>query len=392
MKRACFSIVLIILASFLTNQVMAFSLSPAYLELEIKRGESQTQILDVNNDGDGPILCQIAVSGFEVLSDGKQLFEAAIPDYSAAGWIEAKESEFEVSGKSSGKAEVTIAVPKTAQPGDYFACVFAQTQAPSKVKTSQSREVEIAVNCRLGCILQITVPGKNLFRKAEVGEVKAKMPLIENKEEGIKIFANLTNKCASHLDARGEVLIKNSANRIFDKFVLQATGKNTKGVALIYPMGSREFSGVIQRPLPAGEYIAEVAFDYGYRTQKAKAEAKFTVSQEVGENQKEFLTLTAEPNPLEAQMSSGALRALAIKVFNFDFEPLAVKATSQVPWIKVEPAEFTIGSGKEKSLSVTISVPANERIARVGKIILTPERGRSVAVDIVVLAPKEREK
>ena len=157
-------------------------------------------------------------------------------------------------------------------------------------------------------------------------------------------------------------------------------------------MGSREFSGAIQRPLPAGEYTAEVVFDYGYRSQKSKAQVNFTISPEVGENQKEFLTLAVEPNPLEAQMSSGAFRARAVKIFNLDFEPLAVKAVAQVSWIVVEPAEFVIGSGREKSLGITISVPANEPVARVGKVILTPERGKPVVVDIVVSAPTEKEK
>jgi len=392
MKRMCFLLVLIVFTGFLANQVMAFSLSPASLELEIKRGQSQTQVFNVNNDSEKPILCQIAVTGFEVLTDGKQQFENATPDYSAVGWIKAKKAEFEVAGKSSGKAEVIIAVPKTAQPGDYFACIFAQTQAPKKAKTTQGVEVTINVNFRLGCIMRIIVPGRTIPKKAEVSEARVEMPSVENKEEGIKIIATLANKCPLHLDARGEVIIKNSANRIFDKFVLQGAGKNVKGEALIYPMGAREFSGTVQRPLPPGEYIAEVIFDYGYRMQKAKAQISFTVSPEVGGKQKEFLTLTAEPNPIELEMLSGAFRARAVKIFNLDFEPMVVWAVSRVPWIKVEPDEFSIRSGKEKSLRITISVPAGEPIARVGKIALTPERGKPVIVDIVVSEKKEKEK
>ncbi|MFA4881075.1 MAG: BACON domain-containing carbohydrate-binding protein [Candidatus Doudnabacteria bacterium] len=393
MKKFVLILMVLVGLSLSVNQVGAFSLSPASLELEVKRGESKTQIFNVNNDSEKPILCQIAVTGFEVLSDGKQRFEDATPDYSAASWIKAKSAEFDIPAKSSGKAEVIIAVPKTAKPGDYFACIFAQTQAPSKAKTSQGQEIVIAVNFRLGCIVRITVPGRTISKKAEVGEVKVEMPSAENKEEGIKIIATLANKCALHLDARGEVLIKNSKNRIFDKFVLQGAGKNAKGEALVYPMGSREFSGTVQRPLPAGEeYTAEIAFAYGYRSQKAKSEAKFTVSQEVGDKQKEFLTLTAEPNPIEAQMLSGSFRARSVEIFNLDFEPLVVKAISQVPWIVVEPAEFTIRSGREKSLRIMISVPANEPVARVGKIVLTPERGKPVVVDIVVSETKKEKK
>lgn len=389
MKRIC--LLMILFAGFLANQAWAFSLSPASLELEIKRGESQPQTLNVNNDSEKSVLCQMAVTGFEVSPDGKQRFEDATPDYSAISWIEIEETAFNITPKSSKKAGIVITVPKNAKPGDYFACIFGQIQTPGKAITSQGQEVVITVNFQLGCIIRITVPGRAIPKKALVSDVRVEMPSAENKDEGVKIIGTLVNKCALHLDAMGEVMIKNSGNRTFEKLILQGAGKNTKGEALVYPMSSREFFGVIQKPLPPGNYTAEVVFSYGYRSQKAKAQAKFTVSQEIGK-QKELLALTIEPSVIELEMTHNTFRVRRVDVFNRDSEEkLVIKAGSQTPWVTVDPTEFTINPNKDRSLRIMISTIDNEPVARAGKITLTPERGKSVTLDVIVSEEKEKE-
>jgi len=137
--------------------------------------------------------------------------------------------------------------------------------------------------------------------------------------------------------------------------------------------------------------VAEVSFDYGYRFRRIRAETTFTVTAELGEKQKELLILSAEPNLLNLEMLSGAFRTQSIKLSNLDFEPLEVKVTSQAEWLKVKPSQLTIRPNMSKTLRIEVSVPGGEPVKRIGKVLLTPARGKPVSVDIVISEYKRKE-
>lgn len=403
MKKMVVFLMLMFGLGLITNSTLAFRLTPASLDIEVKRGESQTQVLKIGNSSENPISCRVYVIGFEVLKDGKQLFEGANKKFSAVGWIsfrkrflglkipwkKYKDLEFEVSPEGIEEAEIEIGVPKNAQPGDYYATIMAESTVPGRAKTPQG--VEVSVNLRLGCITRITIPGRTIRKKAEISEVRVELPKPET-EEPVKIIATLENKCEVHLDGRGEVLIKNTEGRVFDRFVLQGAGKEAKGQALVYPEGSRDFWGVVERPLPPGEYVAEAVFDYGYQFRRLREKTFFVVSPEMGQKQREFLTMTVEPNLLELEMSSGAFRTQSLKVSNLDFEPLKVEVLTSSSWLGVKPSQLIIRPNNYITLRIEVAVPTEEPVARNGKIILKPEKGKAITIDVVISEYKREEK
>lgn len=388
MRRIVLMSIALAMALTAVSSVSAIQLFPSYTKLEVRRGETITYLLNVSNNSANPDSCQVYASGFEVLSNGKQLFEKANEKYSATKWLSIKEPLMEVPPGSVREIEVTIQVPRNAESGDYFASVFAETSSPSEIKTPQGVAVSISINMRLGSFLYITVTGQNIPKTAEA-TVQVEMPVSGNEEKDIKISTTLQNKCELRLDAQGEVLIKNSANRIFDKFILKGAGKSSPGEALVYPMGARNFSGTVRRPLPPGQYIAEVNFKYGPRT-NVKTSANFKVSDELTKEQKSFLTLVAEPSFLKTEIPLGASRVLSLKVSNLELTPMKVSAVSQSTWIEIKPTELEIRPNQSKSLRLRISVPDNEQSTMNGKIILQPERGKPVVINVVVFPQKRK--
>lgn len=366
------------------DSVLALRVSPVSFEREIKRGSQETLILQIGNTSAKPLHCRVYLTDYEVTRKGKPLFEEAGKKYSAQSFLEVKESEFSIPADGKKETEIKVSVPRNAKPGEYFAVIMTETQVSARVKGRDGTEIQMMVNARIGSIVRITVPGRTIRKKAEISEIRVEVPGPESKDRDIKVIATFENKCRLHLDAKGQVLIKNKEDQIFDKFVLQGAGRKVRGEAFVYPEGSRDFWAEVQRPLPAGEYIAEVSFSYGYQFRKVRAETSFFVTPQLGQKQKEFLTMTAEPNLLELKMSSGAFRARSIRVSNLDFEPLKVEVFSSANWLEVKPNQLTIRPRKYKTLRVTAVVPEREPVKRIGKILLKPVKGKEVVIDVVV--------
>jgi len=388
MKRIVLMSIALAVSLATANSVSPIQLFPTSTKLEVRRGETVSFTLSTFNTNASSDSCAVYATGLEIQQDGKQLFEKANEKYSAAKWLSIKEPLMEVPPGSVREIEVTVQVPRNAEAGDYFACIFAETSSPDSIKNSRGIVARISVNMRLGSFLYVTVPGQAIPKIAEAFAVQVEMPVSGSKEKEIKISATLQNKCQLRLEAQGEVSIKDSTDQIFDRFIMQGAGKPTKGEALVYPMGARNFSGIVRRPLPTGEYIAEVNFICDSQI-VAKASTSFKVSDELNKNQKSFLTLAVEPNLITEEIPLGAFRALSLEISNLDVRPLKIKVFTKTDWIEVGPTDLEISPDNSKSLMVKVSMPAViEQSTMIGKIILQPERGKPVIVDVVVSPQK----
>lgn len=358
------------------NKSLAFYFSPFVLEMELKKGETYKQTFIVGNTSSKSIKCAVTVSGWELLRSGEVVCETAQNSYSAAPWIKIKEIEFNLPAGSEKKIEAEITVPNYASAGDYFASVAVKASVEDIERKGVTQPIETCFRSAL----QIHISGPAPSIKAEIIELKVALP--EVKEQDIKIFAALKNFSRVHLDARAQVEIRNSAGKIFDRFDLYGAGKNVRGEAFIYPEGMRDFWGSISRPLPEGEYVAEISFSYGSRFRAIKAAIDFVVNPELGQRQKEFLTLIVEPELVEIEALPKSFRTKTIKISNFDFEDLEVKIVSQKDWLKVKPNLLKIQPGKSRSCRIEISL--SDAVEREGRIFVLPERGKAKTIDVIV--------
>lgn len=381
---------------FVTNSTLAFGqqmslnfqLNPSSLRIEGKIGRTQTEILTVKNITAKSVHYRIYKTGFEVSRDGKFLFEEATRKYSALDWIKIGETEFDIPADGGKEVKVKISVPANTKRGEYFAVIMVESREPTRTeKAMEEPGFLVPIVIRRGCMVKIAVRGRTIRKKAEILEIRVEMPGPERKEGEIGVIATLENKCQVHLDAEGEVKIKNLTGRIFDKFTLYGAGKDVRGKAFVYPEGMRDFWGMITRPLPPGEYIAETNFTYGYRFRKIRAKKSFIITEAVAERQKEFLVLKTKPEFFELNMVNDERRIKGLKITNLDFNPLEVEVFCN-RWSKVEPSEFTIPAERSKYLRIVIMIPPGEESQRIGKIVFKPEKGKEVIVDIIVKSTK----
>lgn len=391
-------IIVLLFSLALVNKSFAFRITPASFEIDLKRGETKTEFLTINNDSDDSIQCQVYATGYQVGRDGKPVFEETeetdTSPFSARKMIKILEPEITIPAKSGKRVAISVTLPRTVSEREYFATIMAVTQAASDdLKKAQQKKVttQMKINLRLGVILRINVAGPTVFKKAEISEVK-----VEKETQGVKVIATLENKCSVHLETEeAETVIKDLNHRIMAKFPLQGANKEVRGdKVFIYPQASRDFWGVVDKPLPPGKYLAEIIFNYGYRSRKIRRETAFEIEKELGDNLQKWMVMNVEPSTIKMEMKQGTLKRETVKIFNQDVNPLKVQVSAKVfintHWLEVAPTELTIKPQSSEKIRIIATLPSNENVARVGKILIKPERGNESSVDIVVVAPEKK--
>lgn len=387
-------IILFLLFNFiLVNESFAFRITPTSFEVTLRKGEVTTVTLEIDNDDERAISCQIYPTDYQVGLDGKPIFDAAGENpFSAQKMVTIPEPSIVIPAKSGQKVTARITLPKTVSEREYFAVIMAETQMIRAAPNDQQKvNAQIKINRRLGAILRINVVGPTVIKKAAITELK-----VEKGTQGIEIVATLTNQCPVHLEVEeAEVVIKDTDQRIKTKFLLRGANKAVRGdKVFIYPQRQRNFSGVLETPLAAGKYWAEVIFNYGYRFHKISRKTDFTIDTKLKNSLREQLVMRIEPGTIKMEMKPGSLRRETVKITNLDINPLmiqtSVKVFTDTPWLSVDPNQLTIRPGGTGKIRIITSLPLNEIAARVGKIFVKPERGKTSSVDIVITEPEKK--
>lgn len=367
----------------------AFRVSPAKIEdFVIPKGKTGVAVLHLT----GSVMNEkIKVYPTDIIVDrrGNLSFEKLENwKYSCLDWIKLPEERILTLSKNRVKElEFRIKVPYTAKPGQYYACIMVEPTefTPVKGKIGGITTV-IGLKSRIAVPIIITVPGRiaKLDGKVISAEVRAE-------KEEVKILATFKNEGNVIEEVRGKAQIVNKENKkVYDVVTLKALNPSAAdGMGKVFPETLRDFEGVVKRPLPIGEYEARISFNYGIKFRQARARAEFAITQEIAKSQKELLVLVVEPEILELLMPRGGRLLKAVKVSNLDFNPLEIEAISSNRWIKVEPSKFRIPAGRSKNLRVIVTIPQGEEVRRTGKIVFKPERGKPVAVEVVVKYKEE---
>lgn len=217
-------------------------------------------------------------------------------------------------------------------------------------------------------------------------------------QESIMIAATLSTEARRIILAKGEVFIYQNfvdANgrkqRVLrDHFTLTAAGSSTKGEEKVFPGGMRDFYGTVQRPLPVGDYTAEVRFEYRGEDETnvryTLGQTTFSIPQELAIRQQEMLVLNVEPDLLVYDMVPGEYHVKAVTVENLDVvEPLEIQLSTSVDWIEISSGSYRLQPGRRQSIRIAVRIPRDaEFVDREGKILLLTDRGKAVYIDVQV--------
>lgn len=215
--------------------------------------------------------------------------------------------------------------------------------------------------------------------------------VLRDKEKTIKIKVTLKNESQISIGAEGEAyIIGKNDRKIYDKFPLLAEQSGTQGVrgkVLIYPEGIRDYLGEIARPLPAGKYEVKISFDYDVKYRKVRTKTEFTITREIAVSLKELLTLAVGKEFLEFEFKPGGMIMKGLEIINLDFQPLRV-AISTLPekmsWLGIAQTELNLRAGEDRKIRFRIKIPRDEKVERSAKIVLTPERGKPIIINLII--------
>jgi len=382
-KKTVFILVFFCLI-LIVGSVYSFRVSPVRLDLTISRGKTMEVVLTLTGSkGTGREHLLIFPTDISMERNGSLNFNRLEGfEHSAVPWIKLGEERVMLIEGQEKDLKFKISVPRSVNPGEYYAVVMVEPTEFTDVK-AEDKPFMIQMKSRIAVVIVINVPGRIYEKKGEA--VSANIEEIDGKINIVSTFHNLGD---IHLDVGGIATIRSKDRRTsFGQVKLMATGSQ-KDAAFIFPGNMRDFVGVLERPLPRGEYVVDVAFDYGYKFKKARLGSSFFVARETEIDESETEFLLVDPSVIKLELPNGAFRTQIIKVVNTDYRSLNVSIISKDEWIDVSLSSFTLGPGQIKNLKVVLSISEDRKEEMIGKIIFKPDRGKSTELELSVLEPK----
>ena len=365
------------------GSLYAFRVTPARLDLTIARGKTVEVVLNlIGSRGAGREHLMVFPTDISMKRDGSLNFSRLEGfEYSAVPWIKLEQTRITLLGGQKKELKFKISVPRRAKPGEYYAVIMVEPTEFTNVRT-KDKPFMIKMKSRIAVVLVINVPGRIYEKKGEV--VLAKVDETNGK---IKITSTFRNAGNIHLDVSGTAIIRSKDGRTsFGQVALMAKGSQRKK-AFVFPGNLRDFVGVLERPLPRGEYVVEVAFDYGHKFKKAKLGSSFSITRQVKIDESKMEFLLVKPSTIELEVPSGALRTKVIRVVNTDYRSISVSVVSENGWIKVSPTSFVLKPGQSKNLKAVLSITDDKKERKAGKIVLRSDRGKPTEIKVLVCKP-----
>lgn len=383
MKRKmllCFALILFISCAY------AAKVSPVRFDITIARGSSQEFKLNlIGSKGLYNQDLMIYPSDLSMNRIGALSFDT-IPGKknSCIKWIKMETNKISLLEEQSKELKFKISIPSNTAPGEYYAVIMIEPVVSFDIKDPKN-PIVMHMKSRVAVVIVLDVPGRTYIKKGEVSDIK-----ILETDSLIRISASFKNTGDIHLDALGEAIIRSVDSKTnYGKFNLRALG-SPKDESFIFPEAIRDFEGVLNRQLPAGDYLAEVSFNYGYDFKKARQIARFSVKRkiEVNEDKAEFLRLNNQD--LKLLIPQGGRRAQVVTVTNIDYRPLNVSITAD-DWVKVAPNNFILKPGEVRNIMLTMSVAEYDTSLKKEAVIqLKTDHGAGSEIKILVSGAKEK--
>lgn len=372
----------------MSSLIFAFRVQPVRLDITLKRG--QTGIIHIALSGSkGTRGEYLKVYPVDLIMNrnGSLAFERQENfKYSVVPWISLKEERVRLFEGQTKDYEFRISVPRSAIPGEYYAILMFEPVEPTPMEDPE-RPIRLMMISRIAVPIILNVPGRIYKKQGKAMETGA-----QQIDDGkVEVNSTFKNTGSIHLDVCGSALIKSKdEKRNFAKIQLKAFGSSKKsGEGFIMPGNLRDFVGISESPLslPAGEYLVEVSYDYGYKFRKARDEAIFTITKQFKIDESKTPLFKVDKPIIEFEAKPGVFKTLVLKVTNIDFQPLKVLVQSEKDWARVSPSNFVLKSGESRNLKIIATIPENIESKNQARIVFKPDRGKETEVKLIVYEP-----
>lgn len=223
-----FVLVLISIVSVLPAPVQATTMSPTRLELDADPGKKTQSTIKISNDDDVKRTFYLSAARFETKDETGQPVFVPGDKEGLVSWFSFA-SSVEIGSKQSKEVPIFITVPQTAEPGGYFAAVFASIIPPAERDSGT-----VAVQTDVGTLILFRVNGQFPTDDAVIEfDTKDKKHWYANLP--VEFYFRFQNSGADRAQPLGDITIKN----IFGGVTKIITSNN--GAGNVLPKSIRRF-------------------------------------------------------------------------------------------------------------------------------------------------------
>lgn len=306
---------------------------------------------------------------FGLEKDGRiEFFPPGSRKRSAAPWIKTDPVEFTIEPNQMKDIHVEITVPRNVS-GGYYAAILVHLvpEVPPDVRIRTLR------SWRMASLVELTVIGwKKPLARIGIRELKVEP---SSEEIGLSFAATVENKGNVHARGEGTLTVTTKEGRRLAELPLKA-GRGT-----VFPETVRNFSTVLDRELPSGEYFADVTFKYGDRTVREKFSFSVGVTPTEAEElvQKKEVSFSVTPPEVELKAPPGSIRTINLVFTNQESQPVRFRlrlkdihidsdgeiallekgstSWSASNWVELKESEFQLGQGQRKNILGLLKIP-----------------------------------
>lgn len=241
------------------DNAQGIQVSPALVELNVKRGETHIINLRAINVTDSELLYGVSVEDFVAAGETgapRILEDSNLPDTaSVKTWVSA-ESEFTLGSKKEKNVDVTVVVPNNAEVGGHYGVVRFSGSTPNIDTTG------VGVTASTGVLLLIRVDG-TITEKADLASFfTANNDGKQNSffESGpINFAARIQNVGNVHVKPTGNIEVKD----MFGNVVGSVPVNDANPPSNVLPNSIRRFDVKLDTSWMFGMYTADLALGYG---------------------------------------------------------------------------------------------------------------------------------
>ncbi len=363
--------------------VFAFRVSPVKFDLTIPRGKSQ--VLTLNFTGSkGSTVENVTLypTDISMLRNGNTKFIRRLEfEHSAVPWVSFDRENMRIIGTEKKQFDFEIHVPRNATPGEYYVAIINEPLERSTIKV-KDEPLKIQMRSRVAIVIVLNVPGRNYKKEGSILESKVK------EENGkINITSTFENEGNIHLDVTGKAIIRSKNGRTsYGEVALRKTGAQPNKKQFVFPKNLLDFHGAINKKLPAGDYVVDISFDYGYDFKKAKDQAFFTVERGAGVKESDMNFISVKPEKLRIALSKGMFRTKTMEISSFYGENMKISTEIEEEWLKISPSTIILRPGQKRTIKVIIKVPDDFEEKLSGKIVFNPEKGKSIEMPVKIMS------
>ncbi len=362
------------------------AVSPLQQRVVVKPGRKATFSINVtyNKRGSQEHLCPIIVkvldfkvSEFGELSFGEEHKHAR----SAVDWISFSNSDIVLEPGDSKEIKFKVSAPVNAD-GDYWAAVMIE------LGNSQKPENGVQIKLRTASGVFIHVARRNYLERGSVIDANIVVPEFDTsdkpakknmvvsaseeakKKQVFKVEAKLKNDGLVAFLARGKAYLYSDGWHRIATIPLHSSRRR------VLPGDSRWFTGVMDQPLPAGQYKLRTFFasDSKYR-RKMTRDMEFLISEDLAEVwAKNFISkdtqmLKVKPEQIELKLNPGRLTATRFQVANQSLATIVTncRIEGEEPhndWLELKTADFTLAPNTQRSTTCLVKIPSEAQPGR----------------------------